>query len=83
MVVGNSNTKKVIVLGDDGFAVTALYLIDRGHDRHWYSLDNLSRRNDDVGCDGLTPIQSQKYVIIVVCNCCCCILLLLQLLLLL
>jgi hypothetical protein len=53
-------TKKVIVLGGDGFCgwPTSLYLSDQGH--NVVIVDNLSRRNIDIelGCDSLTPIQS-------------------------
>lgn len=55
-------TKKVLVLGGDGFCgwPTSLYLSDRGHDV--VIVDNLSRRNIDteLGCDSLTPIQSPE-----------------------
>lgn len=54
------SSKKVIVLGGDGFCgwPTCLYLSDQGHDV--IMVDNLSRRNIDIelGCDSLTPIQS-------------------------
>ena len=57
---GTAQSKKVLVLGGDGFCgwPTSLYLSDRGHDV--VIVDNLSRRNIDIelGCDSLTPIQS-------------------------
>lgn len=55
-------SKKIIVLGGDGFCgwPTSLYLSDRGHDV--VVVDNLSRRKIDLdlGCDSLTPIQSPE-----------------------
>jgi len=58
----NSEKKKVIVLGGDGFCgwPTCLYLSDQGHDV--VNVDNLSRRNIDneLGCDSLTPIKSPE-----------------------
>ena len=55
-------SKKIIVLGGDGFCgwPTSLYLSDRGHDV--VIVDNLSRRKIDLdlGCDSLTPIQSPE-----------------------
>lgn len=57
-----ASSKKVIVLGGDGFCgwPTSLYLSDQGHDI--VVVDNLSRRNIDIelGCDSLTPIQSPE-----------------------
>jgi len=57
-----SSSKKVIILGGDGFCgwPTSLYLSDRGHDV--VIVDNLSRRKIDVelGCESLTPIQSPE-----------------------
>jgi UDP-sulfoquinovose synthase len=54
-----SEKKKIIVLGGDGFCgwPTSLHLSDQGHDV--VIVDNLSRRNIDteLGCDSLTPIQ--------------------------
>jgi UDP-sulfoquinovose synthase len=53
-----SASKKILVLGGDGFCgwPTALHLSDKGHDVT--IVDNLSRRNIDteLGCDSLTPI---------------------------
>lgn len=53
-------TKRVIVLGGDGFCgwPTSLYLSELGHDV--IVVDNLSRRKIDLEleCDSLTPIQS-------------------------
>jgi UDP-sulfoquinovose synthase len=67
-VNGSADKKKVIVLGGDGFCgwPTSLYLSDKGHDV--VIVDNLSRRYIDIelGCDSLTPIQSQEV------RCCCC-----------
>jgi hypothetical protein len=55
-------SKKVLVLGGDGFCgwPTSLYLSDQGHSV--VIVDNLSRRNIDteLGCDSLTPIQSPE-----------------------
>lgn len=55
-----SASKKIVVLGGDGFCgwPTSLYLSDQGHDV--IVVDNLSRRKIDVelGCDSLTPIRS-------------------------
>jgi len=52
-------TKKVIVLGGDGFVgwPTALHLSEKGHEV--IIVDNLSRRNIDneLECESLTPIQ--------------------------
>jgi len=52
-------SKKVIVLGGDGFVgwPTALYLSEKGHEV--IIVDNLSRRNIDneLECQSLTPIQ--------------------------
>lgn len=57
-----ASSKKVIVLGGDGFCgwPTSLYLSDQGHDV--VIVDNLSRRNIDteLGCDSLTPIQPME-----------------------
>jgi len=57
-----ASSKKVLVLGGDGFCgwPTSLYLSDQGHDV--VIVDNLSRRNIDIelGCDSLTPIQSPE-----------------------
>jgi hypothetical protein len=57
---GGFKSKKVIVLGGDGFCgwPTSLHLSDAGHSV--VIVDNLSRRNIDteLGCDSLTPIQS-------------------------
>mmetsp|Transcript_14636 Transcript_14636/g.21499 ORF Transcript_14636/g.21499 Transcript_14636/m.21499 type:complete len:472 (+) Transcript_14636:52-1467(+) len=54
-----SDKKKIIVLGGDGFCgwPTCLHLSDAGHDV--VMVDNLSRRNIDteLGCSSLTPIQ--------------------------
>ena len=59
---GSIPSKKVIVLGGDGFCgwPTSLHLSDQGHDV--VVVDNLSRRNIDteLGCDSLTPIQSPE-----------------------
>ena len=59
---GASGSKKIIVLGGDGFCgwPTSLYLSDRGHDV--VIVDNMSRRKIDLdlGCDSLTPIQSPE-----------------------
>ena len=56
------SSKKIIVLGGDGFCgwPTSLYLSDQGHDV--VVVDNLSRRKIDLdlGCDSLTPIQSPE-----------------------
>jgi len=53
------HTKKVIVLGGDGFVgwPTSLYLSNKGHEV--IIVDNLSRRNIDneLECESLTPIQ--------------------------
>jgi len=53
------STKKVIVLGGDGFVgwPTSLYLSSKGHEV--IVVDNLSRRNIDneLECESLTPIQ--------------------------
>jgi len=53
------HTKKVIVLGGDGFVgwPTSLYLSSKGHEV--IIVDNLSRRNIDneLECESLTPIQ--------------------------
>jgi hypothetical protein len=61
-VNGSAESKKVIVLGGDGFCgwPTSLYLSDQGHDV--VIVDNLSRRNIDteLGCDSLTPIASPE-----------------------
>ena len=61
-VNGSAESKKVIVLGGDGFCgwPTSLYLSDQGHDI--VIVDNLSRRNIDteLGCDSLTPIASPE-----------------------
>ena len=58
----NGDSKKVIVLGGDGFCgwPTSLYLSDQGHDV--VIVDNLSRRKIDLdlGCDSLTPIASME-----------------------
>lgn len=58
----NAESKKVIVLGGDGFCgwPTSLHLSDQGHDV--VVVDNLSRRNIDteLGCDSLTPITSPE-----------------------
>jgi len=55
----SNNTKKVIVLGGDGFVgwPTALHLSAKGHEV--IIVDNLSRRNIDneLECQSLTPIQ--------------------------
>jgi len=55
-------SKKIVVLGGDGFCgwPTSLYLSDQGHDV--VIVDNLSRRKIDLdlGCDSLTPIQSPE-----------------------
>jgi len=52
-------SKKVLVLGGDGFCgwPTSLYLSDFGHDV--IIVDNLSRRDIDLelGCESLTPIS--------------------------
>jgi UDP-sulfoquinovose synthase len=57
-----SSSKKVLVLGGDGFCgwPTSLYLSDQGHEV--VIVDNLSRRNIDIelGCDSLTPIASPE-----------------------
>lgn len=57
-----AGSKKVLVLGGDGFCgwPTSLYLSDKGHDV--VIVDNLSRRNIDIelGCDSLTPIASPE-----------------------
>lgn len=54
------SSKKVLVLGGDGFCgwPTSLYLSQKGHDV--VVIDNLSRRKIDVelGCDSLTPLAS-------------------------
>lgn len=59
---GDISSKKVIVLGGDGFCgwPTSLHLSDQGHDV--VIVDNLSRRNIDIelGCDSLTPIQAPE-----------------------
>mmetsp|Transcript_45916 Transcript_45916/g.70249 ORF Transcript_45916/g.70249 Transcript_45916/m.70249 type:complete len:455 (-) Transcript_45916:107-1471(-) len=59
---GESEKKKVIVLGGDGFCgwPTSLHLSDQGHDV--VIVDNLSRRKIDLdlGCDSLTPIASPE-----------------------
>jgi UDP-sulfoquinovose synthase len=59
---GDFKSKKVIVLGGDGFCgwPTCLRLSDAGHSV--VVVDNLSRRNIDteLGCDSLTPIQSPE-----------------------
>jgi len=55
-------SKKVIVLGGDGFCgwPTSLHLSDQGHDV--IIVDNLSRRNIDneLGAQSLTPIQTPQ-----------------------
>lgn len=60
--LNGASSKKVIVLGGDGFCgwPTSLYLSDQGHDV--IIVDNLSRRNIDIelGCDSLTPISSPE-----------------------
>jgi UDP-sulfoquinovose synthase len=57
-----SNSKKVFVLGGDGFCgwPTSLYLADQGHEV--IIIDNLSRRKIDIelGCDSLTPIATME-----------------------
>lgn len=57
-----ASSKKVLVLGGDGFCgwPTSLYLSDQGHEV--VIVDNLSRRNIDIelGCDSLTPIASPE-----------------------
>jgi UDP-sulfoquinovose synthase len=59
---GSAASKKILVLGGDGFCgwPTSLYLSDQGHDV--VVVDNLSRRNIDLelGCDSLTPIQPME-----------------------
>lgn len=56
---GTAETKKIIILGGDGFCgwPTCLHLSDAGHDV--VMVDNLSRRHIDteLGCSSLTPIQ--------------------------
>lgn len=53
-------SKKIVVLGGDGFCgwPTSLYLSAQGHDVH--IVDNLSRRaiDEELGADSLTPIAS-------------------------
>jgi len=53
-------SKRIIVLGGDGFCgwPTSLYLSAKGHDVH--IVDNLSRRaiDEELGADSLTPIAS-------------------------
>ena len=55
-------SKKVLVLGGDGFCgwPTSLHLSAQGHEV--LIVDNLSRRKIDVdlGCDSLTPIASME-----------------------
>ncbi|CAM9907006.1 unnamed protein product [Ascophyllum nodosum] len=55
-------SKKIVVLGGDGFCgwPTCLHLSDAGHDV--IMVDNLSRRKIDLelGCESLTPIQSPQ-----------------------
>jgi len=55
-------SKKILVVGGDGFCgwPTALHLSDAGHEVT--ILDNLSRRKIDLdlGCDSLTPISSME-----------------------
>ena len=62
----DTSSKKILVLGGDGFCgwPTSLYLSDQGHDV--VIVDNLSRRNIDteLGCDSLTPIQSPEVSIV-------------------
>jgi hypothetical protein len=69
---GAEPSKKVIVLGGDGFCgwPTSLHLSDQGHDV--VIVDNLSRRNIDteLGCDSLTPIQSPEVSAFIVCGVC-------------
>merc|ERR1719473_1048982 len=59
---GALKTKKIFVLGGDGFCgwPTALHLSDKGHEV--VIIDNLSRRKIDVelGCSSLTPIASPE-----------------------
>jgi UDP-sulfoquinovose synthase len=58
----DGRSKKVFVLGGDGFCgwPTALHLADKGHEV--VIIDNLSRRKIDVelGCASLTPITSPE-----------------------
>ena len=67
-----ASSKKVLVLGGDGFCgwPTSLYLSDQGHDV--VIVDNLSRRNIDteLGCDSLTPIQSPEVRFVECCLLC-------------
>ncbi|SEW32045.1 UDP-sulfoquinovose synthase [Cognatiyoonia koreensis] len=55
-------SKKIIVLGGDGFCgwPTSLYLSAQGHDVH--IVDNMSRRaiDEELGADSLTPIASME-----------------------
>ena len=59
---GDGKSKRVIVLGGDGFCgwPTSLYLSELGHDV--IVVDNLSRRKIDLEleCDSLTPIQTMS-----------------------
>ena len=59
---GDSQTKKIVVLGGDGFCgwPSAVHLSDKGHEV--IIIDNLSRRKIDVelGCGSLTPIVSPE-----------------------
>merc|ERR1719487_2523603 len=59
---GDSKSKKIFVLGGDGFCgwPTAVHLADKGHEV--VIIDNLSRRKIDVelGCASLTPIVSPE-----------------------
>jgi len=58
--VDNKKSKKIVVLGGDGFCgwPTSLHLSEAGH--QVIIVDNLSRRKIDLelGCDSLTPIQT-------------------------
>jgi UDP-sulfoquinovose synthase len=57
-----TDSKKVVILGGDGFCgwPTALHLSDLGHEV--IIVDNLSRRNIDnyLGCESLTPIETME-----------------------
>jgi UDP-sulfoquinovose synthase len=57
---GHDMTKKIIVLGGDGFCgwPTSLYLSAQGHEVH--IVDNMSRRaiDEELNAASLTPIQS-------------------------
>lgn len=60
--LGGGGSKRIVVLGGDGFCgwPTSLYLSELGHDV--IVVDNLSRRKIDLEleCDSLTPIQSMS-----------------------